>query len=231
MRKIIFMILPGIVLASFGVVAIPSNAKSTEAVSGQQLHSVEITGDVNGKVVKKIDGRVVPAAPTKALYSIYTNLEFRGPYICQDNRIGTKYPLEAAGDYFEMGASHAVLVLQGVETNSCAQNYADSQIIHFSVFNAQQNSPHLCWKVTGSIDTVSQPNYWRGNVQAQINNAVLDCMDDAQKRANTTSELIGNTIGLTAYNDLDQQCVMNLVMHFTIWWAQPCDTNRLGWIY
>lgn len=224
-----FMGLLGVV-AGLGVPASHAVAP-TSITQAARYQQVEITGDAHGNVVKKINGQVVPESPSKALLYPYSDLEFRGSYICQDNNIGSTFPLEAAGDYLEAGASRVVLAAAGTETPTNCTNYPDSQTIHYSVFNSTvQQGPAFCWRLSGSIDTVSQPNLWRGNVQAQLNNLPPECRGDAQTRANITSSLTGAAIGLAPYSDTSQFCVMNLFFHYQIWWAQKCDTDRIGWM-
>lgn len=238
MREYVAGLIAAVALVAGLVAMQPAQAETVAAVQIEPVallplvHRTETVGYADGSTsTTMIDGKMIP---TGALGSPqprpwYLNgFRFNGLYVCQDNNIGTTFPLQTAGNYHEYNASPIIISMEGTEAAAGCAGYDDSQIIHYSMYHS---SVEVCWKIYGAW---TQPgdgyNHWF-HVDAQINGTHAWCSDTDQVRANTPSRLTGAVIGLTSYQNADTGYVMNKTRMFEYWYAGIGDNARTAELY
>lgn len=222
--------LAGLALIAPAQAAMPAAPAQATSQAGQ-VHYVSIVTYADGHTEKTVDGKRLPAVTFPAFRYInawyYTGQGFQSEFICQDNNIGTTYPLQTAGNYFESGLNTVTLAFEPTETTANCANYSDAQTIHYSVYN-DGSANAGCYKTSGF--TAGQT--WTHN-DTQINNYPdIGCGSTAQARANAASGATGNAVGLEDYfSSAETGCVMNKYWQPIYYWAGSCDRNRLYYIY
>lgn len=216
------------VILATGVSALANTTGSEQVPSSVAVHTVNIKRSLSGVTTTTVDGKVTKVVPASVLIDDpYNDYVFAKINICNDNNIGTTWPIQTAQGYFESGNSTVLFSYAPPGSGTCG--FPDSQTVHYSVYNQVDNS---CFQLTGGFYTRASDGLrvWTGNIQAQMNNYYFACKDTAQIRANTISRLIGNSVGLASYNDPDEGCVMNRTFSRTYWYAGTCERNRLYYL-
>ncbi|MEU4191844.1 hypothetical protein AB0E69_08100 [Kribbella sp. NPDC026611] len=214
-----------------GLQAAPSSA-APEPAPRPALHNVEISLSVDGRISTRVDGKAdtqvaEKAAPGKVLTTYYTGWKFQNKQICQDNNIGSMWPIEAAGNAFESGTLNPVLTYVGPGAN-CPASIPLYQTIHYSVYNAADNR---CSKASGKR-TGSAPEIWATEVYIEMNNYYASCKSSNQHLANHVSRITGIVLGLAEFTETAGNAyIMNTANANTYSYAGTGDRNNLYYLY
>ncbi|MGW6282005.1 hypothetical protein [Kribbella sp. NPDC055071] len=203
-----------------------ATANGATAEPARPTHRVEISGSISGGITTRIDGVVASANKVDAYYN---GFKFDSKQLCQDNNIGTTWPIEAAGNGFESGSVNPVLVYAPPGSNCVASQWPDWRVIRYSVYNAADGA---CFKVSGDAYD-GAPRLWAGNINVQMNNSYSSCKATVQYRANRVSQATGVVLGLSQYNGpaSDNASIMNNYYAHTYSYAGSTDRTNLYWLY